>query len=147
MKRNLSILVCLLGALAMGCDGHLDTVHSHAEAAGAGLATTQHGLTAQKNGPHTHDGCQGKINTKRLVYHEMGHVKWNGLDAHQKQVWTEVWKLVIDLGIQPQEPYTDHGKCKNYFEKDAVEGFCVAYSFIKTSETVDSSITNFFSNL
>jgi hypothetical protein len=131
---------------SMALSDHADESHDHADNCGGAMAAVPHSEAHQD--PKPHDGCKCKPAVKRTLYHEMGHVKWNRLDAHQKAVWTEIWELSKDLGFQPDEPYVDaNGNTANYYEVNAMEGFCVAYSFIKTSETVDTTITNFFDNI
>ena len=131
----------------LGLAHHADDCATHgAHIVGGAKAASPN--TGQQQDPKPHDGCQCKPAVKRTLYHEMGHVKWNRLDAHQQAVWTEIWELSQDLEIQPNEPYLDkNGKIANYYEVNAMEGFCVAYSFIKTGESVDSTITNFFDSL
>ena len=125
--------------------GDCQDEHSHQHSAGAMAASP---YASGDQDPKPHDACKCKPAVKRLLYHEMGHVKWNRLDAHEQEVWKEVWELTKDLGIQPNEPYlNENNEIANYYELNPMEGFCVAYSFIKTREEVDPTITNFFETL
>lgn len=131
---------------AMALSDQAQEPHHHSDDRAGAMAAIPHPEAGQD--PKPHDGCRCKPAVKRTLYHEMGHVKWNRLDAHEKAVWTEVWELSKDLGFQPDEPYVDaNGNTANYYEVNAMEGFCVAYSFIKTGEAVDSTITNFFDTI
>jgi len=152
MKHLITTFIFCLGLMSMGCESHHATNSDEHSAVNHSMVAG--GLAKGHSHDHTsisrhneHEGCGKKVSNKRLLYHEMGHVKWNKLDSYQQQVWKEIWDLVIEGGVQPNEPYTDDGECKNYFEFNPCEGFCVAYSILKTNGTLDPSIQNFFDNL
>lgn len=99
----------------------------------------------------TEKACQdppGIDITQRDIHHEFGHVKWAGLTEDEKAVWTAVWEAAIATGDQPCQTYVDeNGKTGNYFERNAMEGFCVAYSYQQLGISMDSTIENALKNL
>ncbi|HIA04309.1 MAG TPA: hypothetical protein EYN06_05780 [Myxococcales bacterium] len=111
-------------------------------AANMGSAKADKAKEVKKGDPPTKDEIE------ITVHHEFGHVYWNQLGAEDKELWNELAALLIDLGLQPNQPYSGG----NYFEVvekngDHMEGFCVAWSFVQSGQPVDSSITAFFDGL
>ena len=82
------------------------------------------------------------------VHHEIGHVKYNKLTPEQLIAWKAIWSASIEAGLQPCQHYDiGGGKNGNYYEKNEIEGFCVAYSYAQLDVPLDSTIQTFFDNL
>ncbi len=111
-------------------------------AANIGFAKADKTKEVKKEDPPTKDEIE------ITVHHEFAHVFWNQLGEEDKELWNYLAATLIELGLQPNQPYTGG----NYFEVvqdngDHMEGFCVAWSFVQSGQPVDSSITDFFDGL
>lgn len=88
--------------------------------------------------------------TKRLTYHEKGHVKWSRMTAEEKATWEIIWSASNKLNwARPTNTYIKaDGTTGRYYEINAEEGFCEAYADNKLGGvTLDSAITTFLNNV
>jgi hypothetical protein len=86
---------------------------------------------------------------KRDVDHEFGHVLYAQLTEEERKLWEEIWKMTLGTESELCQSYYNAvtKKNENYYAVNAMEGFCVAFSYMQAGVEVPGVISGFINSI